>query len=177
MIRRARLAVLSIAIALAGCEAKPIEPERGAAAPVFKAESFFLGRTRGEGSLKIRFRNPQQVRVEGRGRIDPQGTLVLDQIVARGEKAPDKRQWRIRAIGPGRYSGTLTDATGPIEGAVRGNLLHLNYKMKGGAHAHQWIYLQPDGRTALNRMTITMFGVTVARLDETIRKRDQAVIP
>lgn len=172
VIRRARLVVLLSAVVLFGCGAKPIEPERGTAEPVFNAESFFLGRTRGDGSLKIRLRAAQRIQVEGRGRIDPDGTLVLDQIVTRGARPPQKRQWRIRADGPGRYTGTLTDAVGGIEGAVRGNLLHLSYEMKGGVRAQQWIYLQPDGRTAINRMAITKFGMTVARLDETIRKLD-----
>ena len=44
--------------------------------------------------------------------------------------------------------------------------------MKGGVQAEQWIYLQPDQRTALNRMRITKLGVTVAQIDETIRKID-----
>jgi hypothetical protein len=38
--------------------------------------------------------------------------------------------------------------------------------------AEQWIYLQPGGRTALNRMRLTKLGITVGRLDETIRKLD-----
>ena len=117
-------------------------------------------------------KDAQPVRVEGVGHVAPNGTFLLDQVVTRGARAPEKRQWRIRQAGPGRYTGTLSDAAGPLAGDVRGNRLHLSYPMKGGMHAEQWIYLQPDGRTALNRMAITKFGITVARLDETIRKLD-----
>ena len=43
--------------------------------------------------------------------------------------------------------------------------------MKGGLHAQQWLYLQPGGQVARNRMVVTKFGVPVASLDETITKR------
>ena len=82
---------------------------------------------------------------------------------------PETRQWRFRRLGPNRYAGTLSDAAGPVAGEVQGNMLHLRYPMKGGVSAEQWIYLQPDGRTALNRMRLTKLGITVGRLDETIR--------
>ena len=54
---------------------------------------------------------------------------------------------------------------------MRGNRLHLAYKMKNGMGVEQWIYLQPGGQVALNRMRVTKFGVPVATLEETIRKQ------
>lgn len=167
----AKLGLLAAAL-LGGCSATSPAPELAAPAPVFLAERFFLGRTAGEGSLKIVFKDAQSIRVEGRGRLQPDGTLILDQMVWRGGTAPKQRQWRIRTVAPGRYRGRLTDATDEIVGETHGNLLHLSYPMKGGVHAEQWLYLQPDGRTALNRMRITKLGMPVARLDETIRKVD-----
>jgi hypothetical protein len=167
----AKLGLLAAAL-LGGCSAKSPAPELAAPAPVFRAERFFLGRTAGEGTLKIVFKDPQAIRVEGRGRVQPDGTLILDQMVWRSDKRPQQRQWRIRQVAPGRYRGRLTDATDLVVGETHGNLLHLSYPMRGGVHAEQWIYLQPDGRTALNRMRITKLGVTVGRLDETIRKLD-----
>jgi hypothetical protein len=169
---RSAKAGLIAAVALAGCGSASPSPELAAPRPLFRAEQFFAGRTEGRGSLKVMFKDTQQVRVEGIGRAEPDGTLVLDQIVRRGTIKPQKRQWRIRPVGQGRYEGTLTDATGPVRGEVTGNLFHLRYPMKGGVNAEQWIYLQPDGRTALNRMRITKLGVTVGRLEETIRKID-----
>lgn len=157
---------------LGGCGAKSPAPELAAPTPLFRPEQFFAGRTAGSGSLKIIFKDAEAIRVEGRGRVAPDGTLILDQIVHRGAKNPQQRQWRIRTGSAGSFAGTLTDATGRVQGTVSGNLMHLAYPMKGGVHAEQWIYLQPDGRTALNRMVITKMGLTVARLDETIRKLD-----
>jgi hypothetical protein len=168
----ARLAFIAGAFAAAACAAAPLAPELASPTPVFAAEQFFAGRTRGEGSLKIMLRGAEAIRVEGQGRIDADGSLVLDQVVRRGARPPETRQWRFRRAGPGRYAGTLSDAAGPVAGEVRGNRLYLTYPMKGGVRAEQWIYLQPDGRTALNRMTLTKFGMTVGRIDETIRKVD-----
>ena len=165
-------AALLGAVLLGGCGAKEPAPELAAATPLFRAERFFAGPTAGEGALKIVFKDAESIRVQGSGTVAPDGTLILDQTVWRGTRRPQKRQWRMRQIGPGRYSGTLSDATDRVRGEAKGNRLFLTYPMKGGVTAEQWIYLQPDGRTALNRMRITKLGMTVARLDETIRKLD-----
>ena len=54
-----------------------------------------------------------------------------------------------------------------------GNRLHLRFTTTdGGLDAEQWLYLQPGGRVALNRMVLRKFGLPVATLDETIRKVD-----
>ena len=140
--------------------------------PVFDPAAFFGGRTTGQGSVDIVFRSPEALRVQGSGRVEADGSLVLDQIVHRGSRAPSRRQWRFRKLGPNRFGGTLTDAAGPVAAEVRGNCLHLRYPMKGGVHAEQFIYLQADGRAAINRMTIRKLGMVVARVDETIRKAD-----
>ncbi|MBA2918455.1 DUF3833 family protein [Sphingomonas sp. MAH-20] len=167
----ARIGLLA-AVALAGCSASHPGEELARPQPVFGVAAFFAGRTHGDATLKIIFKHPEPVRVEGFGRSGPDGTLVLDQEVRRGTRAPEKRQWRFRPLGGNRFAGTLTDATGPVAGEVQGNMLHLRYPMKDGVTAEQWIYLQPGGRTALNRMRLTKLGITVGRLDETIRKLD-----
>lgn len=156
-------------LALVGCASVPPRPDLRLAAPVFCAERFFSGRTEGEGLLRIGFSSGRAVHVHGRGHVDGDGTLVLDQAVERASRPTQQRQWRIRQVAPGHYSGTLTDAAGSISGAVEGNSLHLRFRLKGGLDAEQWIYLQPDGVTAINRMTVRKFGVPVASLRETIR--------
>jgi hypothetical protein len=169
--RSARLA-LPAALLLGGTAAAGPDARLQADRPVFDPAAFFAGRTAGEGTVDIVFKSPEPLRVQGSGRLDADGTLVLDQVVRRGDRPPERRQWRFRRLGPGRFSGTLTDATGPVAADVRGNRLHLSYPMKGGVHAEQWIYLRPDGRTAVNRMSIRKLGMVVARIDETIRKLD-----
>lgn len=167
----ARTALLGL-VALAGCSASPPGEELARPRPVFDVTAFFAGRTHGDATLKIMFKSPEPVRVEGVGQAAPDGTLVLDQVVRRGSRPPEKRQWRFRSLGGNRYAGTLSDAAGPVAGDVQGNMLHLRYPMKGGVTAEQWIYLQPGGRIALNRMRLTKLGLTVGHLEETIRKLD-----
>ncbi len=167
----AKAAVLGSAL-LAACSAAGPDESLQAPSPRFDPAVFFAGRTAGVGTVDIVMRSAEPLRVQGAGRVEPDGTLVLDQIVRRGARKPQQRQWRFRPLGPGRYGGTLTDATGPVSAQVDGNRLHLRYAMKGGVQAEQWLYLQRDGRTALNRMAIRKFGMVVARIDETIRKLD-----
>lgn len=158
---------------LAGCLAGPRAPELAAPAPQFDPLRFFAGATRGEGVLEIILSGKKRVEVEGSGRIAPDGTLVLDQVVRLEGDPPRTRQWRLRRIAPDRYAGTLTDAEGPVTGLVDGNALHLRYVLADdGLRADQWLYLQPGRETALNRLTLSRFGIRVARLEETIRTVD-----
>ena len=157
-------------LALAGCAGA--RSSLDAPTPVFSAEKFFSGHTEGRGQQKIDFSQSRAFTVSGDGEVEGDGTLVLDQVVEQDGKDPNRREWRIRRSGDA-YTGTLTDddTDGPVRGDVRGNRLHLRYKMKNGMKVEQWIYLQPGGRTALNRMRVSKFGVPVATIEETIRKQ------
>lgn len=161
-----RILLLSL-LPLSACAGNHSELQRPA--PVFFPERFFAGHTEGQGRLKVALSEAKAIDVHGDGEVEPDGTLVLDQVVDQEGKSPERREWRIRGAG-GRYTGTLTDAVGPVRGDVRGNRLHLAYKMKGGFSAEQWIYLQPGGTVALNRMQVRKLGVPVATIEETIRK-------
>ncbi|HEV2079047.1 MAG TPA: DUF3833 family protein, partial [Allosphingosinicella sp.] len=125
------------------------------------------------GVVKAMISPASRLEVVGQGRLEPDGTLVLDQVIQRQGAKPEQRQWRIRQVAPGSYRGTLTTAEGPVIGRADGNRLHLRYRLKdGGLEARQWIYLQPDGRTAVNRLRLSKFGMPVAAVEETIRKLD-----
>jgi hypothetical protein len=170
--RALALALLAGTGALAGCAKLDPVAELARPTPVFDPARFFTGRTAGEGQLDLKFKDPEQIRVQGEGQMLVDGTLVLNQIVNRGARQPQRRQWRLRPSGPGRWQGMLTDATDLVQAEVSGNQLAIRYPMKDGVRATQFLYLQPDGRTALNRMTFTMAGVKVGELNETIRKLD-----
>lgn len=165
-----RTLILLLTLTTAACAGQSAPRSPAAPAPVFSAQRFFEGRTHGDGELRIALSKQRHTIVEGRGRIEPDGTLVLDQTVTQGNAAPEHRQWRIRETSAGHYAGTLTDATGPVRGEVDGNRLHLRFTMKHGLAADQWLDLAADGQSAHNRMRIAKFGVVVARLDETIRR-------
>lgn len=158
--------ILLLTLPLAACAGGPPPSAPG---PAFDALRFFEGRTRGSGELSIVLRQPRPLTVAGEGRLRPDGVLVLVQRVEQAGAAPRTRRWEIRRVAPGRYAGTLSDATGPVQGESSGNRLHLAYRSKQG-RVEQWLTLSPDGRTAENRLTVKRLGVVIARVDETIRK-------
>ncbi len=160
---------LTAPLLLAAFAPAPAPPAAGAT-EAFDAIRFFDGRTEGQGVLKVVLRSPTTIRVQSRGRIETDGTLSVRQTVSERDKPARTREWRIRELSPGRYAGTLSDASGPVVGEAVGNRLHLRFRMKGGLDAEQWLTLAPGGRSARNLMRVRKFGLTVASLDETIRK-------
>ncbi len=151
--------------------AAPASAAHRADAPTrFDPLAFFAGHTEGRGHLKIVLRKTRAVAVHGDGRRIGRDTITLRQTVEEAGKPTKHREWRIREVTPGHYSGTLTDAVGPITGLEVGGRLKLTFRMKGGLHATQWIEPAPDGGSAHNRLTISKFGLPVAHLDETIRR-------
>ena len=135
-------------------------------------EQFFLGRTEGQGTARVMMSGSHSVRVQSRGRMDRSGALILEQRVEEEGKPARNRVWRLVRAGANRLTGTLSDARGPVTGELNGNVLHLSYRAAEGPSVEQWITFNPNGRTAQNRMTFRRFGLTVARVEETIRKVD-----
>ena len=87
-----------------------------------------------------------------------------------GEK-PRERRWLLRRAGKGRYAGSLTDASGPVETIAIGRAIRIRYPMKGGLKVEQWLVALPGGRSLDNRLTVTKWGFRVATLHERIDKR------
>lgn len=137
---------------------------------MFAPQAFFAGHTVGDGILRVTLSHPRPVHVAGVGGVEPDGSLVLTQQVVEGNKPPRERHWHLRDLDGGHFAVTLSDAIGPVETDVTGNRLHLRFHAKGGLGIEQWIYLQRDGDTALNRMVVRKFGLPVASLRETIRR-------
>ena len=142
-------------------QANPVSPEQ-----------FFLGRTEGQGTVRVMLSGSHSVRVQSRGRMNGSGALILDQRVEEEGKPARNRSWRLTRTGPNRLTGTLSDARGPVTGEINGNVLHVTYRSNEGPSVEQWISFAPNGRTAHNRMTFRRFGITVARVEETIRRVD-----
>jgi hypothetical protein len=162
---------LILALACAGCVSSQHLAQDQAPAPVFDPATFFVGHTEGKATLNIALHHPRPVVVEGHGRIDADGTLILDQSVQTGTGPAKPRSWRFHPDGPGRWSGTLSDAAGPVRGDITGNCLHLAFAMKGGLKAQQWLYLQRGGTIVRNVMVVRKLGLPVARLNETITRK------
>lgn len=172
----AALPIACGAVLLASCVSTPPDyaPREFAAKARFDALAFFTGQSEGRGTLSKVFSKPVAVRVRSVGCVDPGGSLSLVQEVSEGDKTTRTRSWTIREVSPGRYTGALTDATGPVEGESEGNRLTLRYKMEGGFRVKQVLTLSPDGNSASNRLKVSKFGITVAVLGEEIVRLKQA---
>ena len=166
------IAALAAAVsALSGCVGTPVHKDLFEAAPAFSPAQFFSGETIGEGTLKIVFKGTRHTHVVGHGSVEAGNVIVLTQKVAEGDKPVRTRTWRIRPAGANRFTGTLSDAEGPIVASTAGNSMDIRYKMKGGLNVEQWLYLQSGEKTVINRMVVKKFGIPVASLRETIVKQ------
>jgi Protein of unknown function (DUF3833) len=150
-----------------------LAPAAPAAPAPDSAERFFVGRTESLGTVSMVLSGSHKVRDRTLGRLDSSGALLLDEVVEEEGKPARRRSWRLVRGAGGRISGTISDASGPVSGEVRGNLLHLAYKsVEGGAQVEQWITFDPSGRTASNRMVFRKFGFKVATLEGMVRRSD-----
>ena len=161
-----RKSTVAVALALsAGCataasEAAPLDPV-----------AFFTGASHGEGRLREAFNRERRVSVDSVGHADKGGLLILDQKMAIEGEPLRIRRWQLRQVGPNRYTGTLTDATGPVEAKVIGRAIRIRYPMKGGLKVESWLTAVPGARAFDNKTTITKWGLKVASLTERIEKR------
>jgi Protein of unknown function (DUF3833) len=133
-------------------------------------EQFFVGRTQGAGTAHVIMSGSHGVSDRGRGWMEGT-TLVLQQVVQEQGKPARSRTWRLTRAG-NRISGSISDARGPVQGEVNGNVVRLRYSSAEGPSVEQWITFNAGGRTASNRMVFRRFGVEVGRLEGTIRRVD-----
>lgn len=157
------LMILPLAAAMAGSSAIAQE---------FTPSNGFIGRSEGNGTLRFLLGRPRPFHVESNGFFRPDGTMQLDQTIAAQGRKPHDRTFVISDLGSNRYSGTLTDAAGPVTLQTDGNVLFLRYRAKGPLVVHQTLVLGPDGRTIDNVGRITLLGIPVGRLQETILRKD-----
>ena len=145
-----------------------------AAAPAhatFNPVEFFRGRSHGDGTLKIIFQSPKKMAVDSFGSSEKDGSLILKQIIHEPGKPPRTRYWRMKQDGPNRFSGTLTDAAGPVRVDQSGDQVRIRYTAPNHLNFDQT--LTPVGpREVRNSMRVKRFGFTVAKFEEVIRKLD-----
>ena len=157
-----RVGLLSASAAFlvaATATAEPLKPMR-----------FFEGRTESFATIKLLFKKPYRSHSIGRGLIEPDGSLLLVQQVQDEGKPPRERRWRIREIGPGHFTGAMSEAIGPVAIDQVGGRYRFRFKMKGNFAVEQWLAPLPGGMSARNSMTVRKFGMTVGTSDGTIRK-------
>jgi hypothetical protein len=161
-----RLAAAAAIVLVAG------SASAGPEAPPLDLTAFFNGRSHAENVLKIVFHGPTKLIVDSVGGKGDRGDFVLIDTVHEGDKPVRTRKWVMRPAGPNHFTGTLTDATGPVDIIVNGETATVRYTMTGGLNVVQQMRLQPDGRSLSNQVDARKFGLKFARVDGTIRKLD-----
>jgi hypothetical protein len=156
-----------LTLAACGCTRGVVLPAAQGAA--FDPIAFFKGHTHGEGDLQTLFGRPVHVSVDSVGTMGENG-LILDQTIREAKKPPSMRRWTIRRVAQNRYTGTLTDAIGPVTAEVVGPRAHIKYLMRHGLVVEQELAQQPGGATLVNRLVVHKFGARVATLNETIKR-------
>lgn len=136
----------------------------------FDPIAFFSSGSVGTGTIDQIFSDPKPLSVRSSGRTELGGGLTLTQQIREGSKPERTRTWTMRAAAPGRYTGTLTEAVGPVTVTVEGPRAIIDYRMKDGLAVRQQLALQADGRTLLNHLVVTKWGIRVATVRETIRR-------
>jgi hypothetical protein len=139
-----------------------------AQAPEFTFENGFGGYSQGDGSLKILLGKRRSLHVESRGYALGDSAFRLDQTIAIEGRNPYARTWTVRQNGPNHYTGTLSDASGRVVAQTEGSRLTLRYRLSGPLFMHQTLDLRADGRTIDNRGRITLLGIPIGWLSETI---------
>ena len=164
---------LALVLLIAGCDSgKPPAPT--AALPKLDLVDFFTGDSIGKGRIEIWFQRDKALRVVSRGRPDARGGLILDQRIGEGAKVRQRR-WVMHCASNGRCDGTLTDASGPVRVKITGNTAHIRYRMPNRLDVEQWLVLRPDRLTIDNRLRVSKWGLTIATVDEVIRRARQRV--
>jgi hypothetical protein len=130
----------------------------------------FQGRTESVSTVKVVTKKPFSSRSVGRGQIRGDGTLELVQRVEEDGKPARIRRWLIRRAGPGRFAGTMSEATGPVTVEQIGGGYRFRFKMKGNFAVEQWLTPAAGGRSATNTVIVRKFGVKVGSSEGTVRK-------
>jgi hypothetical protein len=134
--------------------------------------AFFNGRTHADNVLKVVFHGPEKLVVDSVGKREGNEFVQVD-TVHEGDKPVRTRVWRTREIAPGHFTGTLSDAIGPVDIVVSGTTATIRYLMSDGRlKIVQQMLLVDGGRALSNHVVAKKFGLSFAHVDGTIRKLD-----
>ena len=131
---------------------------------------FFEGSTVGESTVNILFHKAYGSKTIGQGRVNADGSLDLVQRVEEDGKAPFQRRWHMKPAGQGRWSGTMSDAVGPVSAEQVGNRYRFRFSMKDNVRVEQWLTPLAGGKAAKNEATIRKHGFIVGHSSGIIRK-------
>ena len=102
---------------------------------------------------------------------------VLDEDFSYSDGTVQKRIWRLKRLGNGKYSGVADDVVGTADGQQSGNAFNWTYTMAlpvdGKVYEVQfddWMYLMTD-KVILNKATMSKFGFRLGEVTLSFTKR------
>lgn len=173
---RRRLLLASGAAALAGCAAPDVS-QYARERPQLLLEQYFNGRidawgifTGRSGEVVKRFTVVMDCSWNG-----DEGVLDEDFTYSDGTK--QRRIWRVRKQGGGRYTGRADDVVGEATGTAAGNSIRWTYTLAlevdgrtWNVDMDDWMHLV-DENVLLNRTTMSKFGVRLGEVSIAFRRR------
>ena len=138
--------------------------------PVMRIESYFDGNVKAWGILQDRKgKVTRQFKANMFGKFED-NILTLDEEFFWKDGEKQKRIWKIKKIDEHNYIGTAPDVVGEAKGFSYGSAFKFEYDLlipiKGKnikIRFDDWIFKQ-DEKTAINKATLTKFGIKVGEL-------------
>jgi len=178
MRRRYLLAAAALSLAaLLGCAGAPTPADYAAEKPLLDLKTYFNGELDAHGIFTDR-----SGKVVRRFVVQMTGTWtgnegVLDERFTYSDGKTERRVWRLKDEGGGRWSGRADDVVGVAEGRAAGNALNWRYTLSlpvdGKVYEVQfddWMYLI-DERVMLNKAVMSKFGFTLGEVTLSFTKR------
>src|SRR5687767_7045367 len=106
-------------------------PAPASAGPAGSPMQFFEGRTEGTGTIRILLGKSFVTRSVGHGRFEPDGSLLFVQRVVETGRQARERRWKIRQTGARRFTGTMSEAIGPVTIEEIAGRYRFRFRMKG----------------------------------------------
>ena len=163
---RALACLAAAALAVGTASAAPDPPAK------LDMLGFFTGKTHADNVIRIALHAPHKLIVDSLGGRNKEGEFVLIDNVQEEGKPARKRVWVMHPAGPNHFTGSLSDAVGPVDVTVNGDSATIRYTMRDGhLKIDQQLKLERDGSLA-NHVVARKFGLKFADVDGTIRKLD-----
>jgi len=162
---------LLIAILLTNCSGGKMKPiDFKDQKPRLIIEDYLSGDVKAWGILQNRSgKVTRQFSAQLNGKWDGK-QLILEEKFNWSDGEVQKRQWKINKIDEHNYEGTAGDVVGTAKGYSYGPAFKFEYVLLVPVKGKEmkitfddWIFMQDD-RVAINRATMTKFGIKVAEL-------------
>jgi len=175
--RLALLGSAALAATLASGCAGPVPADYAAEKPLLDLKTYFNGELTAHGIFTDR-----SGKVARRFTVAMTGTWngddgVLDERFTYSDGKTERRVWRLKSLGNGRWSGRADDVVGEAVGVAAGNALNWSYTLRlpvddktYEVQFDDWMYLM-DERVMLNKAVMSKFGIRLGEVTLSFTKK------